>query len=108
MPELRTDERNSRNRLNPSLGDAFVVPEAPDWHARRGCAGSDPEMFFPGVIPTLVDNAKKVCAACPVRAQCLQTALENNEEFGIFGGTTEVERRPLRAAYKQTLREVAA
>lgn len=39
--------------------------------------------------------AKKVCAACPVKDQCLQYALENRIEHGTWGGLTIQERRSL-------------
>lgn len=40
--------------------------------------------------------AKRVCAACPVREECLADALERGEEFGIWGGAGENTRRALR------------
>ncbi|MFO7701064.1 MAG: WhiB family transcriptional regulator, partial [Acidimicrobiia bacterium] len=39
--------------------------------------------------------ALAVCAACPVRVECLGHALATNERFGVWGGTTEKERRSL-------------
>src|SRR5207249_7912786 len=36
--------------------------------------------------------AKRVCAECPVRQQCLEHALALPEQFGIWGGLTELER----------------
>jgi WhiB family redox-sensing transcriptional regulator len=44
-----------------------------------------------------VIEAKAVCAGCPVRSACLVFALERDLE-GVWGGTTEDERRALRAA----------
>lgn len=40
--------------------------------------------------------AKRVCALCPVAAECLQYALDNDERFGVFGGLSERERRRLK------------
>jgi WhiB family redox-sensing transcriptional regulator len=40
-----------------------------------------------------------VCAECPVQADCLQFALATNQDSGIWGGTTEEDRRKLRRAY---------
>ena len=37
--------------------------------------------------------ALAVCNVCPVREDCLEHALETNERFGVWGGTTEKERR---------------
>jgi Transcription factor WhiB len=42
--------------------------------------------------------AREICALCPVAEDCLNYALENHEEFGIWGNTTERERRQLRPA----------
>ncbi len=59
-----------------------------------------PDLFFPiGATGTAVDHieaAKSVCEVCEVRAECLEFALATNQEAGIWGGTTEEERRALR------------
>lgn len=39
--------------------------------------------------------AKAICATCPVARACLEAALERDEEFGIWGGAGESERRLL-------------
>jgi WhiB family redox-sensing transcriptional regulator len=59
------------------------------------CAQTDPDAFFVerGESPR---PAKKVCRECPVRAECLKYALDNNESFGIWGGTSEKDRRKLK------------
>ncbi len=44
-----------------------------------------------------VQKAKAICSTCPIRLKCLQIALEN-DELGIWGGTTETDRRRLRRA----------
>ncbi|NEK86824.1 WhiB family transcriptional regulator [Blastococcus saxobsidens] len=59
------------------------------------CAETDPEAFFPEKGGSTRD-AKRVCTGCPVRAQCLEFALANDERFGIWGGLSERERRRLR------------
>ena len=40
---------------------------------------------------------KRTCMGCPVREQCLQFALDNDEE-GLWGGLSERERRELKMA----------
>lgn len=71
-----------------------------DWRLRAACRNEDPELFFPvsdvGPGARQTDQAKAVCARCPVRAECLEYALDNGLDHGIFGGTTETERRKLR------------
>jgi len=65
------------------------------WQADSLCAQTDPEAFFPEKGGSTRD-AKKICASCDVRAQCLEYALQNDERFGIWGGLSERERRKLR------------
>jgi WhiB family transcriptional regulator, redox-sensing transcriptional regulator len=65
------------------------------WQTEALCAQTDPEAFFPEKGGSTRD-AKKVCGACNVRAECLEYALENDERFGIWGGMSERERRRLR------------
>ncbi|HEY4535398.1 MAG TPA: WhiB family transcriptional regulator [Enteractinococcus sp.] len=65
------------------------------WQADALCAQTDPEAFFPEKGGSTRD-AKKVCGACPVRQECLDYALANDERFGIWGGMSERERRRLR------------
>lgn len=70
------------------------------------CAQTSPDAFFPEevedangkVISSSYPNeaeAKAVCARCPIRIQCLLTALEGGD-IGIWGGTTENERRKIK------------
>ena len=46
-----------------------------------------------------IEAAKAVCEECPVKERCLQFALETNQDSGIWGGTSEEERRRLRRAW---------
>ncbi|HWG65244.1 MAG TPA: WhiB family transcriptional regulator [Streptosporangiaceae bacterium] len=73
-----------------------------DWRDLAACAQADPELFFPigtsGPARHQVDDAKKICHGCPVRVNCLRWALERGEDAGVWGGTTEDERRVLRLA----------
>lgn len=68
-----------------------------DWRHHAACRDEDPELFFPvseiGPGARQVAEAKAVCARCPVRARCLDYAVDNRLTDGIFGGTTETERR---------------
>jgi WhiB family redox-sensing transcriptional regulator len=56
------------------------------------CRDLPPEIFFPsdGVG---VEVARHYCAECPVKAPCLEYALENHIEHGVWGGASERERR---------------
>ncbi len=70
---------------------------ARDWRDLAACRGFDPELFFPigtsGPAATQIEEAKQVCAICPVREACLDWALRRREGYGIYGGMTENERR---------------
>ncbi|WP_263599407.1 WhiB family transcriptional regulator [Arthrobacter pullicola] len=79
----------------PGLGDGYADEGELGWQADALCAQTDPEAFFPEKGGSTRD-AKKVCAACNVRSQCLEYALANDERFGIWGGLSERERRRLR------------
>ena len=65
------------------------------WQDRARCREFDPEIFFPERGGSS-KAARAVCAKCEVRAHCLEYALNNKEQFGIWGGTSERERRRLR------------
>lgn len=58
------------------------------------CRGLDPELFFPGRGESTTE-ARAVCQTCPCLDACLEWAIAN-ESFGVWGGTTERERRRIR------------
>jgi WhiB family redox-sensing transcriptional regulator len=70
------------------------LDEEGDWQERALCKETDPEAFFPEKGGSTA-QAKQVCLACPVRSECLDYALRNNERFGIWGGLSERERRKI-------------
>ena len=79
----------------PRPRDDYYRWYPPYWTAAALCAQVDPEMFYPEK-GTPAAPARMICAACPVRAQCLDDALARGEPWGIWGGMTERERRALR------------
>ena len=62
------------------------------WMADGVCRDHPPAAFFPsdGVG---VDRARRICATCPVVDRCLEYALVNRIDHGVWGGTSERERR---------------
>lgn len=70
------------------------LPAPPDWYADALCAQVDGDLFFPEKGGSTRD-AKMICRRCPVRDQCLDYALANEERFGIWGGHSERERRAM-------------
>ena len=63
-----------------------------EWMAHGNCADQPPSLFVPsdGVG---VEVAKRICADCPMRVRCLDYALDNRIDHGVWGGTSERERR---------------
>jgi WhiB family redox-sensing transcriptional regulator len=64
-----------------------------DWTTAAACAKADPDDLF--VTGAAQNRAKALCMGCPVRVECLADALDNQVEFGVWGGMTERERRAL-------------
>jgi WhiB family redox-sensing transcriptional regulator len=64
------------------------------WMAVGNCRYEPPTTFFPsdGVG---VEVAKKICGTCPAQEACLEYALENRIDHGVWGGTSERQRRRL-------------
>ena len=62
------------------------------WQERARCREYDPEVFFPEKGGSSRE-AKRICADCPVKAPCLEYALRNRIDHGVWGGTSERERR---------------
>lgn len=65
------------------------------WKVHAACRGMDPDIFHP-VFDTEAPEAKAVCARCTVRVPCLDFALVTRQEYGVWGGLDEDERRRLR------------
>jgi WhiB family redox-sensing transcriptional regulator len=68
-------------------------PERPARQARAACFSTSPNLFFSDTQGESSREALAVCAACPVRSECLAYALDNNEILGVWGGTTPKQRR---------------
>jgi len=71
-----------------------------DWRRDAICRDTDPDLFFPvgttGNALVQIERARQVCFECTVRVECLEFALETNQDAGIWGGTSEEERRVIR------------
>jgi WhiB family redox-sensing transcriptional regulator len=70
------------------------------WQERAACRGVGIDLFFPvgstGPAADEIRRARQICAGCPVRQQCLDYALASGQQYGIWGGLDEQERRRLR------------
>jgi WhiB family redox-sensing transcriptional regulator len=69
-------------------------------------------LFFPvgttGMATDQIESAKRVCINCEAQKNCLEFALATNQESGVWGGTTEDERRKLRKQWLAARRRSAA
>ena len=65
------------------------------WVAFAACRDADPELFFAGSDGGDTGMARRICAGCAVQDECLEWALAARASFGVWGGTTEQERRRL-------------
>ncbi len=78
-----------------------------DWRDRALCREEDPELFFPvgetGPALRQITDAKDVCQQCQVIEECLVWAMTSGQESGIWGGTTERERRSLKRRQARSL-----
>jgi WhiB family transcriptional regulator, redox-sensing transcriptional regulator len=70
------------------------------WYHHAACQNQDPELFFPigntGPALLQLEQAKHVCAGCPVQSLCLEWSLLAGIDHGVWGGVGEEERRALR------------
>ncbi len=73
----------------------MIQIETLPWASEAKCLQADPDTFFPEKGGS-TREAKRICAECPVRSECLEHALEQDEKFGIWGGLSERERRKLK------------
>ena len=68
-----------------------------DWTERAACRGVDTELFFPvstqGPALAQIEQARAICARCPVLDDCLEFATRTGQRHGIWGGKTAEERR---------------
>jgi WhiB family redox-sensing transcriptional regulator len=78
------------------------------WRSQAICRDTDPDLFFPigttGQALVQIDRAKEVCGMCPVKSDCLEYALETNQDSGIWGGLDEEQRRNIRRQAAARLR----
>lgn len=81
-------------RIEALIFGKNTLDEAFTWEGAL-CAETDPEAFFPEKGESSHEG-KRICESCPLQQACLQYALENNEEFGIWGGLSSTERKRIR------------
>ena len=80
----------------------------PGWRSRSACRGLPSDMFVSGELmsPAEESAAKRVCTGCAVVTDCLSYAIVNAVRYGVWGGLTGEERRPLRRRWLEDRRAV--
>lgn len=100
-----TDGHGRSGGPEPTSG--LEIDRPAGWRTYALCRGLGADLFFPvGAFgreaAEHTEGAVAVCRACPVRQPCLEFALATNQEFGIWGGRTEEERRSMRRARRRS------
>lgn len=88
--------------LAPVVGEELSdepieTPDKSNWRKFAECLQTNPDAFFPKNEDTEGGKAKSICGRCAVDSFCLQIAIDNNEEFGIWGGLTAREIQGLKS-----------
>jgi WhiB family redox-sensing transcriptional regulator len=93
---MQAQRRERLTRLLAEIG--FTAPTDRNWRERAGCAGTDPEVFYPLENGRGAAAVWLVCAGCPVRSECLADAMASEHpgmRWGVVGGLTAAERTEL-------------
>jgi len=97
IPRKRTQPTTrTADAVDERPAELGTAPHDPDsitaWMAEGNCRLHPPATFFPsdGVG---VDRARKICKDCPVKSTCLEFALDERIDHGVWGGCSERERR---------------
>lgn len=85
-----------------STGSPQVGDNDGRWWEDAACRGMDPGLFFPerGDMAA-VNRARRICAECPVRKECLADALAFADRWGVRGGLSERQRKRLRSMRRE-------
>ena len=106
LPVSASMAETSSTEPQPSEIPYAWIPDAP-WMNEAKCRGMNVEIFFgkeyhgrqrhrPTLTSIEIRRAKAVCAVCPVLEECFTFAMENDEEYGVWGGTTHRDRERLK------------
>jgi WhiB family transcriptional regulator, redox-sensing transcriptional regulator len=88
--------------MRESVLETDTTTEDGKWREEAACLHCSAILFFGGDDSEpqaerrgREEEAKRICACCVVREDCLQFALRSRESYGIWGGLTEIERRSI-------------
>lgn len=107
---------DTNRRAHPPHTTRLIVEDEPrpDWRDHAACLDKDPENWFPvselesGIALAHIESVKAICSGCPVIDSCLLWALNTQQQFGIWGGTTPKERANLKRSINRKSRSEAA
>lgn len=95
-----TDKHKGNSNVSILASSLALGAADYDWRDDAVCRDTDPALFFPvgttGNALTQIGHAKRTCDDCIVAQECLDFALDTNQDSGIWGGLTEEERRVIR------------
>lgn len=103
---MTTVRRPHGENTDGNVGAELLAFSVPEWMNDGLCAEVDPGIFYPDKGESL-RPAKSICARCPVQAACLAYALENDEYWGVWGGSSEYDRAKARKARRAAMREAS-
>lgn len=91
--KAKSDQELKASKFGSPLMDYILTDlEENPWKTKGQCRDVDPDVFYPHDEQG-VEVAKKVCRGCSVSRACLEFALNNHEDYGVWGGASERERR---------------
>ena len=96
MAEVALEESSNSGRGPGDLAAYHLSRSYPaDYWDEAVCATVDTDIFFPeraGKDQPHISQVKAICMECPIRAKCLEFALRENQQHGVWGGMTYRER----------------
>lgn len=96
----RREQHEKTQRAAEALGELIWAAQhdgsdTENWEDLAECRYIDPEVWFPEKGGSAA-RAKRICANCPVRTECLDQAISNDERFGVWGGKDYAERKAIK------------
>lgn len=95
-PKNNYEYQRGRHEIGRTGVAMLLAGDDKDWVQRANCSPLNAELFFPQKGGS-TKEAKRICEECPVKLECLEDALENEEGHGVWGGMTANERKTLRS-----------
>jgi Transcription factor WhiB len=94
-----------------TVNDLAIAARPQWWDSHEvKCHGLPPKWFYPNRSSSLVIRAKAICSGvdgrkpCLYRDRCLEWAVDHKEDFGVWGGTSERDRRKIQRARNRRIK----